>query len=423
MSRACMFAVLCIGAILVLSPTVLRAEEGGQSQPPTLKDAREDDREDDFLKLGEHADYLKEERWRIVDQIEQAIPPLYEPVRPFHGYTLPPGAFRVGLNTNIGHNPGDFGTDDFYASFFNKVKVDFLQLNVDLSYGFEFAGVRDIMVVLNLPYKFQQTKGTGHPFRIDPMTMTMDGSGAGLGDMSLTFKKKWIDQGNGPLTFSTMLGVIFPTAEDDQEFDESQTIFVNGAPMMAVSGLLPMNPAIDVFSTKPGERLFPRPGQPGNGAWGARIGFGATRQFERSALHAGAIFDFLADTDNDITPGDELKYGVSYTLPPTSSDHLTLDLGVFGLWKGNEKFPGTIMHPVRDPATGGPIMDAGGNMVLFTTGRPDFEHGHALYVSPSLIYVPTPNVRLFVSPAYRVLEPDKGPSPEWMVNFGITVTF
>lgn len=399
------------------------AQEAPKQQPPRLKDLKPDDPEDSYLHLGESGDYLRAERWRLVDQIEAAIPPLYEPVRPFHGYTLPPGVWRVAVDTTFARNPGDFGTDDFYSLFFNKVKVDFIEVKTSLFYGFELGGIRDLVLRLDIPYKFLQHKGTGHPWRIEPMTMTMEGSGAGLGDLALTLKHKWIDQGNGPLTLSTMTGVIFPTAEDDQEFNASQTILINGVPAMAVSAKLPGNPAIDIFSTRPGQRLFPRGAQPGNGAWGARVGFGATRQFERSALHAGAIFDYLADTESGITPGHELKYGMSYTFPPTASDHWTIDLSVFGRWKGEEEFPGTITHPKRNPATGGPIMDGAGNMVMFTTGRPDFKHGNVVFGSPSLIFVPTPNVRLFVSPSYRILEPDKGPSPEWMVNFGATITF
>lgn len=402
---------------------VLTASAAAWSQdPPSLQDVPQEDREYDFLKLGQDRDYLEAERWRIIDQIEQAIPPLYEPVRPFHGYTLPPGAWRIGMQATFGRNPGDFGTDDFHSLFFNDVEVDFLTFDVDLFYGFEIGDIKDLTLKLNVPYKFLRHEGDGHPFRIQPMVMTMEGAGEGIGDASLTLKKKWLDQANGPITFSTMLGAIFPTADDEQEFNASQTILVNGAPMMAVSADLPGNPAIDIFSRKPGERFFPRVAQPGNGSWGARFGFGMTRQFERSALHWGAVFDFLADNDG-ITPGHELKYGVSYVFPPTDSDRWTVDLSVFGRWKGDEEFPGTIVHPQRDPATGGPVMDAAGNMVLFTTPRPDFEHGNATFFSPSLVFIPSPNTRIFVSPAIRILEPERGPSPEWMLSIGATFTF
>lgn len=387
---------------------------------PSLGEISETDPMYQFLTLGQSKDYLKTERWRIIDQIEQAIPPLYEPVRPFHGYTLPPGVIRAEMTSTIGRNPGDFGRDKLYALFFNDVKVDFQQTEFNLLYGFELGEMHDMMLKLTVPYKFQRHTGSGHPFSIENITMTMEGAGEGLGDVSLTLKKKWLDQGNDPVTFSTMLGAIFPTAEDEEEFNTSQTMFIDGVPS-AVSGFIAGNSIVDAFGRNPGDRLFPRSAQPGNGSWGGRVGFGISHQFERSALHGGAIFDILADNDG-ITPGHELKYGVSYVFPPLPSDRFTVDLSLFGRWKGDEEFPGTITHAQRDPVTGNFIMD-GGMMAMFTTPRPKFEHGHELFFSPSLIFIPTPNTRMFVSPLFRVLEPDRGPSPEWMVMGGVTYTF
>ncbi len=380
------------------------------------------DDEYQFLTLGQGHDYVKAERWRIIDQIEQAIPALYEPRLPFHGYTLPPGAFRVAWSTTYARNAGDFGRDDFYSLFFNDVKMDIMQVNMNLLYGFEVGSLKDMVLNLNIPYKFQRTSGMGHPFRIEPMQMTMNGAANGIGDISLTLKKKWFDQGNGPLNFATMIGAIFPTANDNASFEASQTIYINGQPMMAVSADLPANPTINVFGREPDDLFFPRVAQPGNGSWGARLGFGATRQLERGAIHFGAVVDLLADNDG-ITPGDELKYGASFMLPPTSSDRITLDFSVFGKWRGDEKFPGTIMHPERDPVTGGPVMDASGNTVMFMTGRPDFKHGNTTFVSPSLILITRPNTRLIFSPAFRVFEPNQGPSPRWTMTVGQTFTF
>ncbi len=389
--------------------------------PPSITEIPRDDPDYQFLKLGEGRDYLEAERWRIIDQIEQAIPPLYEPVRPFHGFTLPPGAWRVGLETNFAHNPGNFGRDDFYSLFFDNAEVDQLTTTLSIAYGFEIGAIHDLTATLAVPYRFTEVSGTGHPFQIDPMQMTMDGSGNGMGDVSLTFKKKWLDQGNGPLTFSTFTGVIFPTADDEEEFNSGQTLFVNGMPM-AVSANVPGDPSLNVFGRKPGDLFLPRSLQPGNGSWGARLGFGATYQFERSAIHAGAIYDFLADNDG-ITVGDELRYGVSYVFPPFDSDLFTVDLSVFGIWKGDEEFPGQIVHAERDPATGGPVMNPDGSIRMFTTDRPDFKHGNILFFSPSLVFIPHPTTRIFVSPSVRVLEPEEGPSPAWMVSVGATFTF
>ncbi len=389
---------------------------------PALKDISPDDPDYLFLKLGDKKDYLKAERWRIVDQIQQAIPPLYEPVLPFHGYTLPPGAWRVGLGMTYGHNPADFGRDKFYSLFFDQVKIDFLKVNLDVAYGFELGSIHDLTLQVNVPYSFQRTSGTGHPFRIDPMVMTMEGAGNGIGDVSLTLKKKWFDQANrSPVTFSTMLGVIFPTGDDNEQFNASQTVFMNGM-AVPVNAAIPGSPLINIFGRTPDDRRFPDPGQPGHGSWGARFGFGVTHEFQRSALHAGAVYDLLAANDG-VTPGNELRYGVSYTFPPMSSDHLALDLAVFGMLKSEEHFPGTIMHPERDLATGMPIMDASGNLVMFTTPRPAFKHGNMLFFGPSLILTPRPSIRFTVSPAFRISEPEQGPSPQWTLSTAMTYTF
>ncbi len=374
-----------------------------------------------FLRLGVDRDYLADERHRIIDQLEQSIPPLYEPRTPFHGFTLPPGAMRIGITGAYGHNPGDFGTDDFYSLFFDEVEVDFTTVALDFAYGFEFAGINDLVVRATLPYKIQRTEGTGHPFRIDPMVMTMNGAAEGLGDITVTIKKKWLDQGNGPVTFSTMLGAIFPTAQDDQAFNAAQTLFMGPMTVPVMAGL-PGNPGIDVFGRNPGDLLHPRSAQPGNGSWGARVGFGLTRQLERSALHIGAVYDILADNDG-ITPGNELRYGASWTVPLLPSDRVTFDLAVTGFWKGDEQFPGTIMHPERDPATGGPMMDGGGNIMMFQTARPDFKHGNITFASPTIVLLAAPNVRLFAGPSIRLIEPEKGPSPRWSFTVGQSYTF
>jgi len=418
-----------VAGVLALAALPMRkAYAQGEAGPnrdtthvPTIQDTTLSADDYRFLRLGVSRDYLGAERRRIVDQMEQSIPPLYEPKTPLHGYTLPPGAWRVGVEATFGHNPSDFGRDNFYSLFFDQVQVNFTKVDVDLFYGFELAGLHDLTLRLNVPFKSQRTYGTGHPFRIDPMVMTMEGAADGLGDISVTVKKKWIDQGNGPVTFSTMIGAIFPTANDDADFNASQTVTMGGM-TIPVSADRPGDPTINVFGRTPTDLLQPRSAQPGNGSWGARLGFGVTRQFDRSALHAGAVLDLLAKNDG-ITPGHELRYGVSYVIPPLSSDYVTLDLSVTGLVKGDEKFPGTIFHPERDPATGGPVMDSQGNMVIVETARPRFEHGNITFISPALVFIPAPNLRLLVSPSFRVLEPLRGPSPRFTLTVGQTLTF
>lgn len=411
--------------LLLLLPIVvtqpIKADNATSAITP-IDTIKSDDPQYLFLHLGTNVDYLEAERWRIIDQIEQAIPPLYEPVRPLHGYTLPPGAFRISLNSTLLQNNGDFGTDDFYSLFFKNVEVRTHITVLDLAYGFEAFGIKDLVAQLSIPYKSQKTSGSGHPFRIETMEMTMEGAASGLGDISLTFKKKWFDQANSGVTVSTFTGIIFPSGDDEEEFNASQTISVMGVPADAVSADLAGNPAVDAFGRETGDLFFPRTGQPGNGSWGLRLGAGLTRQFERSALHAGAIYDVLADNDG-IEPGDEMRYGISYVFPPFQSDYLSVDLALVGAWKGDEKFPGEITHAERDPATGGPIMDDSGNMAMFTTARPDFKHGNILFFSPSITYFPSPGTKFFVSPAIRIMEPHSGPSPEWTLMFGLSNTF
>lgn len=392
----------------------LKARQAEAPGAPDIHRIDSDSPDYEFLKLGTSRDYLKVERHRIIDQIETFIPPLYEPVRPFHAFVLPPGAFRFMLANNLSFNDGDFGRDDFYSLFFNKVEVRNLFLVASLLYGFELPGFPDLTANLTIPYRRTNIRGPGHPFRIDPMVMTMTGDSEGLGDVSLTLKKKWLDQADYHLNLATFTGVIFPTGDDNERFNDAQTLFVNGQPM-AVSARAG-GPAIDLFSD---DLRVPHGAQPGHGVFGARVGLALTRQLERSALHGGVIADLFANEN----VGNEVKFGLAYVFPPLRSDLLSVDLSAFGRWKGDEEYPGLITHPERDPATGGPVMDEDGNIVMFTTKRPPFENDVALFISPSLIFVPLTQVRVFAGPSFRILEPHRGPSPFFMFDTGMSVTW
>jgi len=405
--------------------TELKAKLGKKEEksPINVQEIEKEAPEAEFLKLGEKKGYLRAERYRIIEQIETFIPPLYEPVRPFHAFTIPPGAWRASISSEIFNNHGDFGSDRFYSLFFNNVKVRNTVINADFFYGFELPYFPDLVLNLNIPYKRTNIRGSGHPFRIDPMVMTMQGDSEGVGDISFTLKEKWLDQANWYINLAGFLGVIVPTGKHREQFNDAQTLFVNGMPM-AVSASTG-GPKVDAMGSDNAgnQRFLPNSAQPGTGAWGARVGLAGTRQFERSALHAGVISNLFAKNSDGITPGHEVMYGLSYVFPPLRSDLLSVDLSFFGRWKGDEKFPGQITHPLRDPATGGPIMNPDGSIKMFTTGRPNFKHDAVLFFSPSLIVVPNPQTRLFISPAVRVVEPDKGPSPKFRINFGITHTF
>lgn len=412
------------------APVAAPATQPLEPQAAPLDVTRVDPKRADleFFNLGVKRDYLKAERWRIVEQIQQFIPPLYEPVLPFHGYTLPPGAMRFKVSTSLFNNTHDFGSDDSYSLFFDKLSVRNLVVNYDLFYGFELPTElgKDLVINLNVPYKRTNIRGTGHPFNIEPFVMSMNGDSEGIGDISFTIKKKWLDQGSWPrwlshyegsmpFNLATFTGLITPTGKHNETFNAAQSLTVDGRPMPALP--------IDVFSAKPGQTLLPIGVQPGTGAWGFRIGAAVTRQFERSALHAGLISNLYTKNSEGITPGNEINFGLSYVFPPLKADWLSVDLSIFGRHQSDEEYPGLITHPERNPATGGPFMNSDGSLEMFITGRPNFKHGTVMFASPSLIIVPIPQARILISPAFRILEPTQGPSPAFMLTAGAEFTF
>jgi hypothetical protein len=364
-----------------------------EAEPIDLREIAVDDQDYRFLSLGTRKDYLRAERFRIADQIESFIPPLYEPVRPFHAYTLPPGAWRIGLKGRGFRNDGDFGRDSNYAKLFRHVNVRSAEANLSIQYGFELPKFPDATLAVSIPYRSVDVSGAGHPFRIGALGITMDAGGQGLGDISVVLKKKWLDQGNTGFNFATFTGLILPTGKDDVEFE--------GAPTMSMFGLgLALPIPLNLFGRGFFDKNLPPGLQPGQGSLGFRVGGAVTRQFDRGALHAGAVIDFLMENDG-IEPGDELKYGVSYVFPPFESDTVAMDLSVFGRYKWDSEFRGFgIMGP-----------------------REDFKYGNVLFFSPSVILTPNPQFRFFVSPEIRILEPNRGPSPEWAVMLGTTYTF
>ena len=70
-----------------------------------------------------------------------------------------------------------------------------------------------------------------------------------------------------------------------------------------------------------------------------------------------------------------------------------------------------------------PIMNPDGSLKMFTTPRPPFEHGTVMFLSPSIVILPKPSLRLTISPLVRVYQPNQGPSPAFRLVFGATTTF
>lgn len=371
-----------------------------------------------FLNLGVRRNYIRAERNRLIDQLHTMIPPLYEPAfSPFHGYTLPPRAFRVAIDADRFINNHDFGRDKFYALFFDNVKVENQHVNADFFYGLS----ENSTLRLTVPFRSTNISGTGKAFRIMPMVMTMNGHGFGIGDVQLVLKHKWFDQAYKSFNFATVFGVQFPTGKHDNRFDDAQTIFMNGMamPVSASGG----GPKVDLFSD---DLRIPNSAQPGTGSWGAIFGVMGTRQLTwnrfRGALHAGVLYKAMRDNAQGVRPGNEMVFAVSYVRPPLSTEHLTFDLTLIGRNKQSERFPGLITHPDAD-RNGMPIMNPDGSLKMFTTPRPPFEHGTVVFLSPSIVIIPKPSLRLTVSPMIRVYEPNQGPSPAFRLVFGTTTTF
>ncbi len=371
-----------------------------------------------FLQLGVRKNYIKAERNRLIDQLHTMIPPLYEPAfSPFHGYVLPPRAFRVAVSTDRFINNHDFGRDKLYARFFDNVKVENQHVDVDFSYGLDHKDTLRVVV----PLRSTIISGDGKAFRIKPMVMTMNGQGFGIGDIQVLVKRKWFDQAYKPFNFATVFGVQLPTGKHDNRFNDAQTIFMNGMaiPVSGAAG----GPKVDLFSD---DQRIPNSAQPGTGSWGAIFGVMGTRQVTwnrfRGALHGGVLYKAMKDNDKGVRPGNELVFAVSFVRPPLETEHLTFDLTLLGRNKQSERYPGLITHPDAD-ANGMPIMNPDGSLKMFTTPRPPFEHGTVMFLSPSIVVIPKSSLRLTVSPLFRLYEPNRGPSPAFRLVFGATTTF
>lgn len=412
-----------------LRAALVAKEKGAVASPPAASpkadpgyDVNAADEKYRFLNLGVRRRYIAAERNRLVDQLHTMIPPLYEPAfSPFHGYTLPPHAFRVSIDADRFINNHDFGRDSVYARFFDNVKVENQHLNADLFYGLD----ENTTLRVTLPFRNTNISGTGKAFRIIPMVMTMNGKGFGIGDLQVMVKRKWFDQSTKHFNFATVIGVQFPTGKHDSRFNDAQTLTMNGMPMpvSASSG----GPKVDLFSD---DLRIPNSAQPGTGSWGIIFGAMGTRQLTwnrlRGAIHAGAMYKTMKNNAEGVRPGNELVFATSFVQPPFRSEllgeHFTFDLTFMGRNKQSERYPGTIMHPDAD-ANGMPIMNSDGSLKMFITSRPPFEHGTVMFFSPSLVIIPKSSVRLVVSPLIRIHEPLRGPSPAVRMVFGITTTF
>ncbi|RMF68546.1 MAG: hypothetical protein D6743_03205 [Calditrichaeota bacterium] len=391
-----------------------------ENQKPSLPDFTSEEYK--FLDFGVKQDYMKMERFRTRNQILTFIPPLYQPAFVGHGYVLPPNTWRAAMHVqSIDVNSSDFFKHGEVDPVHQNHSVERLKYDLDFFYGLD----HDMTLRVNVPIWATRSTGAVHPAGVAPLNLYVEGTTTRLGDISVFLKKKFFDQGNRWFNFAGVFGVILPTGSNDEKFDDR---------LIMTS---PANPnGVVAFGGGPFQRFsddgrLPTVLQPGIGRLGLIFALMGTKQFSRSAFHAGSLvrLNDLGANDDDIKNGNEVFYFASYVLP-VGTDKLSLELAFNGKWKGKDHYPGTFMHPMTaDPSGfGPPIMEMDPNtgqmkVKMFNTPRPPFSGGWVGFLTPSVILNPYSQLRFEFSTLIRVIKPDLGPAPKLMLRGGITTTF
>ncbi|MFQ5784529.1 MAG: hypothetical protein ACE5H8_06865 [Alphaproteobacteria bacterium] len=175
--------------------------------------------------------------------------------------------------------------------------------------------------------------------------------------------------------------------------------------------------------------------QPGTGDFSYLVAGFLTRQFSagdlvgRSAVHLGVAHRFVFEEDG-IDFGDTTTFFASF-VKPVYKDFLALDLTFVGSHHEDDSYSGKIPEPeihtcdATDVATGvGGCAAVGDDAFVFElVDRPSFSGGFTGFVAPSLIFSPDPQIRMTLTGLVRVIEPDLGPAPPWVVRAGLEVIF
>lgn len=360
-----------------------------------------------LLKLGTEEKFIDVERRRMKAEILSFIPPLLQSAIAGDAYILPPNTFRASVDygfTNLtGRNDvvGNTGLGQFQGGFRMQSTTLTLLYGFDLNRKF----LHRFTVGLSLPYVGAQSRGFAQPAGPAGPQVNTDGSVAALGDVSLMLKKQVVDQANFPVGLAVFGRVFLPTGSNHEKFGN------NG-----VVGCSPTCPgtAQQTFTLQrfTDDGRLPAMMQPGTGAWGYQLGGFMTRQlspgdisflagtpFDRGAIHVGGLHRWNFES-NGIDPGGQSTAFIS-AVAPMYKDFLSLE--VTNLW----------MVQQADHYRG---QDQG-------MPRGSFTEGSTGLLGPSLIYSPDPQIRFRATSLFRVKEPELGPSPPFLVNFGLDVTF
>jgi len=172
--------------------------------------------------------------------------------------------------------------------------------------------------------------------------------------------------------------------------------------------------------------------QSGTGSTSFLVGAFLTRQFEtnsvigRGAFHTGFSHKFVKESDG-IDPGDLTTYFASF-VKPIYKDYLSLDFSLIAFDKEDDSYAGQIPEPeihrcvAEDIGIVGNCGAIGDDAFIFELhDRPSFSGGLTVNFAPSIIFSPSPNVRLTASLIKRIKEPDLGPAPGSIFRIGISV--
>lgn len=425
--RKYILTLACVYLGLATASRTSAAEE----QAPSTSEEQVLTAADRYLNLGTEkgelggADQQDFDRRQIKEQIKTFIPPLLRPAFVEHAYVLPPNVWSVSITDRFARVEGE---NDFFLNgnedpVFRDMTVDRHFVDFDVFYGFDLNHeyLHDFTFRVNVPYLDTQTTGSVAPNPI--MNVENTASSQEIGDIGLFLKKKVVDQGNFPVGLAVVGGVFLPTGNNDEKFGSDGRVNVRTPPGMIVGA--DMNGNINMpFQRFSDDGRLPSTLQPGTGSASYLVGAFGTRQFShgslpgRSALHVGATHRLVSE-DDGIDFGDTTTVFASF-VKPIYRDYLAADLTFVDFYQQRDKYSGLFTMP----GTGVDIvgMPAGSNPAVLVP-RPAFAKGHSGFIAPSLIFSPDPQIRATLSGLVRVVDPDLGPAPRWVIRAGLEVTF
>lgn len=421
MMRICVLVLACACLGLTAAPKTSTAAEA----QPTAADR--------YMDLGTAqgelggADQKAFEHEQLKAQIKTFIPPLLRPAFVEHAYVLPPKVWSVSVSERFARIKGnDFFLNGNADPVFRDMKVDRNFTDFDIFYGFDLNReyLHDFTVRLNVPYLDSKARGSVFPVAGMPFPNPENiASSQEIGDIGLFLKKKLLDQGTFPVGLAVAGGVFLSTGRNDEKFGSNGRVNVKVPPGMIVGA--DMNGNINMpFQRFSDDGRLPSTLQPGTGGASYLVGAFLTRQFShtdlpgRSALHVGATRRFVSEHDG-IDFGDTTTVFASF-VKPIYRDYLAADLTFVGFDQKRDKYSGLFAQPGTGVDMVG--MPPGSNPAVMIP-RPAFSGGRSGFIAPSLIFSPDPQIRATLSGLVRVVEPDLGPSPRWVIRAGLEVTF